>query len=144
MEKDETFVAIKSEIISLKVVDMMGDPGDMEIGEIKVSLGVDNSVRVFNGFSTEETLLVAIHAWSVKDSSGGSVEDSEKWLQNQPEEEPENGEELSRFPLRISEDLVIDQQGKGYIFEDGSGNKMSYEEVVKVTQSIGEFYKKSE
>jgi hypothetical protein len=126
--------------ISLKVPDMMENPGDMTVGEIIVSLGIDDSVTVFNHLNTEETFLVAIHAWSRRDSYDESMEvDSEKWLLTKLQEE---SKELPKFPLKISDDLVIDEhEDKGYVFEDGEGNKMSYNDVVEIMKSIEEFYK---
>ena len=136
MENEKLFVPVKSEIFSMTVLDMMGDPDDMETGEVKVSLGTDDRVRVFSGFAAPETFLVALRCWS----EGESADSAETWLRNQPEEEPEENEELPRFPLRINERLVVCEADGGFVFEDGTGVEYRYEDTVAIMKNITEYF----
>lgn len=136
MEKEKLFIPLKSEVFAMTIADMMGDPGDMEHGEVMVCAGVDGETRVFANFAATETFLVALRRWS----DGCSTEAGEDWLRNWPQEEPEADEELPRFPLAISEDLVVTEADGGYSFADRDGVEYNYEELVLIMKEVREYF----
>ena len=138
MENEKLFVPAKSEVFAMTLTDMMGDPDDMEPGEVKVSLSVDGKVRVFESFAASETFLVALRCWS----EGCSAEVGEDWLRNWPQEEPEGDEELPRFPLAISEDLVVTEADGGYSFADRDGVEYDYDETLKIMNEMAGYFGK--
>ncbi|OGD72574.1 hypothetical protein A3K29_00275 [Candidatus Collierbacteria bacterium RIFOXYB2_FULL_46_14] len=56
MEKSESFIPAKSEHFGMRLPDMMGEADEKVSGD----MGMDDRVRVMNGFDTQETFLVAL------------------------------------------------------------------------------------
>ncbi len=136
MENEKLFVPAKSEVFAMTIADMMGELGDTERGEVRVCIDADDSVRVFENFAASETFLVALRCWS----DGCSTEAGEDWLRNWPQEEAEDDEELPRFPLAISEDLVVAEADGGYVFADRDGIEYDYEELVIIMKEVTEYF----
>lgn len=136
MNNEKLPVSPKSEVFTLTVVDMMGEENETEKGEVKVSLGVDGVARVSDNFGASETFLVALRCWS----DGCNAQVAEDWLRNWPQEEMVDDEELPRFPLVISEDLVVKEVEGGYIFEDGLGIEYDYEQVIKIMKEVADYF----
>ena len=137
MEKENLFVPAKSEVFAMTLTDMMGDPGDMENGEVKVALSVDNSVRVFESFDTKETFLVALKCWS----DGSNVEVGEYWLAEKLRSEELSADE-STFSLEISEDLVVTEADGGYSFADRDGVEYDHDETLKIINEMAGYFGK--
>lgn len=136
MEKENLFVPAKSEVFAMTLTDMMGELGEIEQGEVKICAGIDGETRVFESFAATETFLVALRCWS----EGCSAEAGEDWLRNWPQEETEANEELPRFPLTISEDLVVTEADGGYVFADRDGVEYDYEETVKIVKEMSDYF----
>ena len=51
MEKSESFIPAKSEHFGMRLPDMMGEADEKVSGD----MGMDDRVRVMNGFDTQET-----------------------------------------------------------------------------------------
>lgn len=136
MDYEKLFVSPKSETFVISVADMMGEENEMEQGSVTVALTAEGFARVSDRFAASETFLVALRCWS----DGCSAQVGEDWLRNWPPEESDGNEELPRFPLVISEDLVVKESENGYIFEDSLGIEYGYDEVVKILKEVADYF----
>ena len=136
MDYEKLFVSPKSETFVISVADMMGEENEMEQGSVTVALTAEGFARVSDSFAASETFLVALRCWS----DGCSAKDGEDWLRNWPPEESDGNEELPRFPLVISDDLVITEIDGGYTFVDSDGVEYDYEELVLIMKEMKEYF----
>ncbi len=135
MLNENLFVSQKSEVFAMTLTYMMGDPDDIEPGEVKVCAGVDGETRVFENFAATETFLVALRCWS----DGCSAEAGELWLAEKLRAEEMSGD-ASTLSLEISEDLVVTEADGGYSFADRDGVEYNYEELVLIMKEMKEYF----